>query len=196
MAKWANSDVLDGTLNAIKNTAVVQMLISAYAVGDTYATVVANKIAQVAMAPTDYTLGSSGSNRTLTTAAKSASASVANASLDTGTATSGTTTTLVNTAKAWTVNAFADKVVKIISGTGAGQSAVITSNTATALTFPAMATAPDATSVYQINNNLRFAFTDGAAKVLWVTEETSELPCASGDTINFPSLVYTNNQPT
>lgn len=195
MSKFVHSDVLDGGLTAIKN-ATVMMLISAYAPGDTYATVTGNKIAQASMASTDYTLASSGNNRTLTTATgKTGVASAANVQLDNGTATSGSTTTLTNTAKAWTVNAFAGKVVTIVSGTGAGQEAVITSNTATALTFPAVTTAPDATSVYRINNNLHIAFTDGSAKVLWVTDETSELPNASGDTIGFPSLVYTNVQP-
>lgn len=196
MTKQVHSDVLDGELLAIKNNAVVMMLIAAYTAGDTYATVLSNKIAQATMASTDFTLGSSGSDRTLTTAAgKSGTASAANTQLDSGTATSGTTTTMTKTGAGWTVNAFAGKVVTITAGTGSGQQAVITSNTATALTFPAMGVAPDATSVYRINNNNRIAFTDGSAKVLWVTEETSELPCALGDTINFPQLVYTNTQP-
>jgi hypothetical protein len=40
------------------------------------------------------------------------------------------------------------------------------------------------------------AFTDGSATVLWVTDETGEAANASGDTINFPSVVLTVNQPT
>lgn len=127
MAKYAHADVLDGGLNAIKNNATKMLLITAYTAGDSYATVVAAKIAEVTMTGTDYTLSSSGNNRLLTTAAgKSAVAS---------------------------------------AGSGA---------------------TPD----------LHFAFTDGASKVLWVTDETTDQVVTSGNTTNFPQLVYTNNQPT
>ena len=40
------------------------------------------------------------------------------------------------------------------------------------------------------------AFTDGSANVIWVTDETSNQAITSGNTINFPSLVYTSQQPT
>lgn len=126
MAKFAHADVLDGGLNAIKNVATKMILVSTYTTADTYATVVANKLAEVTMAAADFTISSSGSNRQLVSAAgKSASAT-------------------------------------------------------------AGAPAP----------NLHIAFTDGAAKVLWVTDETSDQPITSGNTVNFPSLTYTSNQPT
>lgn len=44
--------------------------------------------------------------------------------------------------------------------------------------------------------NLHIAFTDGASKVLWVTDETSDQAITSGNTVNFPQLTYTSNQPT
>ena len=44
--------------------------------------------------------------------------------------------------------------------------------------------------------NLHIAFTDGSAKVLWVTDETSDQVITSGNTVNFPQLTYTSNQPT
>jgi hypothetical protein len=44
--------------------------------------------------------------------------------------------------------------------------------------------------------NLHIAFTDGSAKVLWVTDETSDQVVTAGNTINFPQVTYTNNQPT
>lgn len=44
--------------------------------------------------------------------------------------------------------------------------------------------------------DLHIAFTDGSAKVLWVTDETSNQGITSGNTVNFPSLTYTSNQPT
>jgi hypothetical protein len=127
MGKWVHSDVLDGGLSAIKGGAVKMLLISAYSVGDSYATVTGNKLAESAMGSGDFVISSSGSNRVVTTAAgKSAIASVT---------TSGT---------------------------------------------------PD----------LHIAFTDGVGKVLWVTDETSNQGITSGNTVNFPQLTYTSNQPT
>lgn len=80
MAKWARSGVLDNGLNDIKNNATVMMLISAYSAGDSYATVVANNLAEASMTGTDFTLGSSGSSRTLTTAAGKSATATASAS--------------------------------------------------------------------------------------------------------------------
>lgn len=128
MAKWVHADVLDDGLNAIKTVATKMYLIKAYAAADAYATVVGNALnAGVTMATGDYTLASSGSNRLITVATKSAAA----------TANSGAT--------------------------------------------------PD----------LHIAFTDGASKVLWVTDETSDQVVTSGNTITFPvGLTYTSHQPT
>lgn len=44
--------------------------------------------------------------------------------------------------------------------------------------------------------DLHIAFTDGSGKVLWVTDETSNQVVTAGNTVNFPQLTYTNNQPT
>jgi hypothetical protein len=44
--------------------------------------------------------------------------------------------------------------------------------------------------------DLHIAFTDGSANVLWVTDETSNQVITSGNTINFPQITYTSNQPT
>lgn len=75
MAKWAHSDVLDKGPDQIKQNANSMRLVSAYAAGDSYATVIANTLAAVAMVSGDYTFTSSGSNRVLTTASgKSANA--------------------------------------------------------------------------------------------------------------------------
>ena len=126
MAKWANSNVLDSGINYIKSNATHMLLISSYAAGDSYATVVANKVVDITMTGTDYTLSSSGNNRVLTvTAGKSGAATVT---------------------------------------TGAS---------------------PD----------LHIAFTDGTANVIWVTDETSNQPITSGNTVTFPAITYTANQP-
>lgn len=68
MAYYAHPDVLDGGLNFIDANCDQLVVVSAYTLGDSYATVQANALASVAMAPADFTLGNSGSNRTLTSA--------------------------------------------------------------------------------------------------------------------------------
>ncbi|MBC8790051.1 MAG: hypothetical protein C6Y20_00445 [Tagaea sp. CACIAM 22H2] len=77
--------------------------------------------------------------------------------LMTNAATAATTTTVTDTTNTWTVNAFQPTAtgiayqVRIVSGTGAGQVAQITGNTANQLTVsPAFTTAPGAGSVYVI----------------------------------------------
>jgi hypothetical protein len=127
MAKWVHADVLDGGLNAIKNGATKMLLISGYAAGDSYATVNGNKLAEVTMASGDFTIASSGSSRTVTSAG--------------------------------------NKSVNATAGATAG-------------------------------SNLHIAFTDGSAKVLWVTDETSDQAIMSGNPVEFPALTYTSNQPT
>lgn len=126
-AKYAHADVLDGGLNAIKNSAIQMLLLKAYTDADSYATVTGNAICAVAMVSGDYTLsGADNAPRVLTVAAKSGVAS----------ADSGAT--------------------------------------------------PD----------LHIAFTDNVSKVLWVTDETSNQAVTNGNTVNFPALTYTSNQPT
>lgn len=44
--------------------------------------------------------------------------------------------------------------------------------------------------------DLHIAFTNGVDTVLWVTDETSNQVITSGNTINFPQITYTANQPT
>lgn len=44
--------------------------------------------------------------------------------------------------------------------------------------------------------DLHIAFTDNVSKVLMVTDETSNQVITIGNTVNFPSLTYTSNQPT
>lgn len=69
MAKWAHADVLDQGPNFIKTNCNKMAVISAYTSGDSYATVNGNILAEATMASGDFTLGSSGNDRTLTTAA-------------------------------------------------------------------------------------------------------------------------------
>lgn len=68
MTKWAHADVLDQGPNFIKSNCNKMALVSTYSAGDSYATVMANLLAEVVMASTDFTFATSGNNRTLTSA--------------------------------------------------------------------------------------------------------------------------------
>ncbi len=133
-----------------------------------------------------------------TVAAKAIPLTASSAQYDTGTATSGGASTLTDTAKAWSVNAYANKAVNITAGTGAGQTRTIVSNTATQLTADTpWVTQPDATSVYAIRDNLHAAIVDSTGSVvLLVTDETTNQIVTSGGTFNLPSWTYDVNQPT
>ena len=69
MAQFAHSDVLDNGIAYIKANCNKVAVISSYSPGDSYATVNSNLMAEAAMASGDFTLGTSGNDRTLTTAA-------------------------------------------------------------------------------------------------------------------------------
>lgn len=75
MAKYAHPDVLDQGPNFIKVNCNKMAVVSAYTFGATYATVNGNILAEAAMTSTDFTLASSGNDRTLTTAAGKSDAS-------------------------------------------------------------------------------------------------------------------------
>jgi hypothetical protein len=80
--------------------------------------------------------------------------------------------------------------VAMVSGdytlSSSGSNRVLTTASGKTATASAGSATPD----------LHIAFTDGASKVLWVTDETSDQAITSGNTINFPALTYTSNQPT
>lgn len=195
--KYAHIDILDGGLTALKTTATKMLLVKTYAAADSYATVTGNNLAEVTMTGTDYTIGADGTGRKVTSASgKTATASAASNQYDNGTATGGSTTTLTDSAKSWTTNVHANRAVTITGGTGSGQIGRISSNTGTALTIgTAWAISPDATSTYRITDDLHYAFTDGSAKVLFVTDELTNQVITSGNTINFPQLEYASGQP-
>lgn len=67
-----------------------------------------------------------------------------------GKATSGTSTSLTDTNQAMGTNAYAGATLKIINGTGVGQTRTITSNTATAFTVPTWDITPGATSEFVV----------------------------------------------
>ncbi len=153
----------------------------------------------VAMAVGDFTLADkAGGGREVSIGAKSDTAGVDVPAIDQGTATSATNNTLTDTAKAWTASAHVNKVVKITGGTGAGQTRIITANTATQLTVDSnWTTNPDATSTYQILEDLHIALYDGGAtpRLLVVTNESSDQVITNANPINFPAWTFGFNDP-
>ena len=69
---------------------------------------------------------------------------------DSGTNSSTVNNYITDSTKSWTTNQYKDYYVFILSGTGAGSIAKITSNNATTLNFAALTISLDDTSVYQI----------------------------------------------
>jgi len=123
---------------------------------------------------------------------------------DNGSATSGTTTTIVDTSKSWITNQFVDCRVKIVAGTGAGQVAIVQSNTATTLTLTTtLTTAPASGSTYSIGyydsywktKNFDFGAMGYIKKYtffnLFVDSEL--YPIQFGSSIDFQPLTYQKN---
>ncbi|WP_312548169.1 hypothetical protein [Massilia sp.] len=128
--KHAHPDLLDNGLAHMKANVNRIALISNYAKGDSYATVVARILAQIATTTAEFTLDSVGDDRRLTSPAKQANATA---------------------------------------------------------TIAARTTDP--------NNDLHFAFLTADNRVLYVTDETTDMAVTSGNGINFPALPYTSKYP-
>lgn len=79
MSAYASANVLDNGIQYIKTNCDKLVVVPSYTPGDSYATVMAAALAEVTMTSTDFTLASSGSDRTCTSASGKQDAS-ANAS--------------------------------------------------------------------------------------------------------------------
>jgi hypothetical protein len=79
-----------------------------------------------------------------------------------GIASSATSTSLTDSSLSLATNEFAGGTITILSGTGAGQSRTISTNTATSFTVsPAWTTTPDTTSVYAVERYGHYAWAVG-----------------------------------
>ena len=207
--KSFHNDVFDKGLEQVSNSAnwgggVLNMVLCAGNPASAAAAAAiwpgGNRVSDViAMAGGDFTLADkAGGGREVTVGAKSGTAQVSVPSISSGTATSGTGTTLADTGQSWGANAHANKVVKITGGTGSGQTRLIASNTATVLTVgTAWGTNPDATSVYEIREDLHVVFYDAGAtpRLMIVTDETSDQVITNANPINIPTFKFGFNDP-
>lgn len=87
----------------------------------------------------------------------------------------------------------ANKLAEATMGSG---DFVITSSGSNRVVTTAAGKSAAASATTSGTPDLHIAFTDGVGKVLWVTDETSNQGITSGNTVNFPQLTYTSNQPT
>lgn len=203
--KWSNALLQDGGSDLLRTRAattnrIMMHLVKAYAANDSYATVTGNSLGSVAMVAGDFVQsGAAGAARVTTVAAKTIAAlSASSTQYDNGTATAGSGTTLTDSSKSFTTNAHAGRALVLLTGTGAGQSRRIVSNTGTAITVDAAwGTNPGAGTTYAIRDDLGIALVDSVSSdVLLVNEETSDQQVNSGGSFAVPAFTYTVGQPT
>ena len=93
-----------------------------------------------------------------------------------GWATSGSSTTLVDSTKNWRNNQYLNCRVRVVAGTGEGNDAVITANSATTLTVASWGVAtPDSTSKYEIMDSYGIITTAGTG-VSTLTDANKNFP--------------------
>jgi menaquinone-dependent protoporphyrinogen IX oxidase len=114
-----------------------------------------------------------------------------------GTATAATATTLTDSLKTWVASGFVERNVRIVSGTGLGQTRRITANTATELTVSAAwSVTPDATSVYEILVPKLSIEVDKCSTTMPVTgNSTRAFSTLSGSTIVDPGSFMIGDNP-
>ncbi len=190
-----NTSVLDAALNHIKNNANSLELVKAFSSGDSRATVLGNTVCSIALVTGDFTLANNTpSGRKVTLQAKSGTASASSSQYESGTATAGAASTLTDSGASFPDRS--GKVVKITGGTGSGQVRRIQSNTGTVITVDtAWATQPDATSTYEILDDLHWVIISGT-EVLAVHDEGTNQVITSGNPVNTPALENRLPQPT
>lgn len=174
-------------LNFIKDNVDEVHLVKDFLATDSLATITGSKsVASASMAPADMAVTDDGDIKKLTFNAKSGlTKNNSSEQYFNGTASSGTTSSL--TVSGENFPDYARKVVHITSGTGQGESAKISSNTATVLTFDADAfsVALDATSEFVILDDLSIAYVNSTG-IRYVCEETTDkaIDAASSDQVN------------
>lgn len=84
----------------------------------------------------------------------------------------------------------------VVMTTGTASSDYVISTTATSNRQIATVSKSTTASANSTAPDLHIAFTNGTNQVIWVTDETTNQQIVSGNTINFPAITYTSNQPT
>ncbi len=183
---------LDVYKNAIDTAHLVKNPSAITDIND-YAGVIANSVANIAIAPADMNISESNGDFILTFNAKSGLTKTQDSNTyDVGTATAGSNTSLTDTGASF--GSVVGKVVHIKAGTGAGSSAKITANTATGLSFADIGAALDNTSEYEVLDDLVVVYVDsGNSLIKLVKEERTDqaISAASGNSVNVSANTHT-----
>ncbi|WDE07303.1 hypothetical protein SG34_010640 [Thalassomonas viridans] len=179
----------DAYLNATKDAITHLHLVKDYLQSDSFVTVTgAKSVASIAISPADMAISTVDGNRTLVINPKSnLTKNNSSQKYVIGTASSGTTNSLTLTGAGWSVSAYERKVVHITGGTGAGESAKITGNTADTLSFDAGAftVALDNTSEFEILDDISAVYVS-STEVVYACEEATDkaIDAASADQVS------------
>jgi|GEM_PF-4164426 len=174
-------------LNSVKTAITTVHLVKNFKEADLYASVVgAQSMANITVDQVDMSVTTIGEDEVLVINPKSGLSKTSDSELHfTGQATSGTGSSITKTSAAWPD--YTDKVVHITGGTGAGQTGKITSVSGDVLNFDAatFATPPDATSDFDIRDDLWTVYVSGSEVVYAVNETTDKaIAAASSDQVN------------
>lgn len=82
MSRWSSAAFLDGGLDYLAANATAVALVKNYTPGDNFATITSNKIAEAALNSGDFSKSSIGSDRRITSVAKTTTASASSAAGD------------------------------------------------------------------------------------------------------------------
>ena len=195
--KWYNPEIMNKGLEWAQAGIEQVRLITGFTPGDSFVAVDGATIASSALSAPDVVLSDYASGRQIVTAEKMPNASGASTQHDSGTASGGGVASLIDAAKAWGADTHAGRAVKIIAGTGVGQTGRIASNAADTLTVQDnWVTEPDATSQYQIRDDLHFALVDVTnGIVVAVTDEGTDQVVSAGNLMTIPALTVRLRQP-
>ena len=181
-------------LNNHKDNIQHAHLVKNYQDSDSYVDVTTTKsVANIAISGPDMAITDDSGDKVLTINGKNGLTKTQDSDrYETGTATSGSNTSLTDTGAAF--GARVDKVLHITAGTGLGLSAkILSGNTGTGLTFSDIGVALDATSQYEILDDLVVAYVDvtnSAIKLVFEEKTDQAIAAASGNSVNISAASH------
>ena len=190
---FVDIDAALASLNNLKNNINHAHLVKNYQDSDSFAAVTTTKsIANIAITAPDMGITDDSGDQVLTINGKNGLEKTQDSErYEVGNATAGSNTSLTNTGSAF--DARTDKVLHITGGTGVGKFAKILSNTGTVLNFADIGVTLDATSTYEILDDLVIAYVDTVnSKIKLVFEEKTDqaISAASGNSVNISAVTH------
>ena len=193
---------VDAYLNAVKGAIKTVHLVKDYLPADSFATKTTTKsVANISIAAEDMSITEiSGVDKLVINPKSNLAKTINSTKYIIDVATGGGVNSMIQTGAGWTINEHERRVVHIVSGTGAGQSAKIASNTADTLTLEqktvgynnavailedAFAIAPDNTSNFEVMDDIWAVYVSDTEEVYAIDETTDKaISAASGDQVS------------